>query len=206
MSPKGGTGSPPIITGLPIGMGISIPITMGAGGKIAGSIPTVLRNTFVAASAAACRPCIRAFIACADAAPPAASASAPELDACVSSSATAPAAPCTTGNAAMAKSMPDMAADMLAIAAKMANGLHTRVISIARAARLPLMNTLALPVMISNTGAVEQHVGATPTSPHRNDGIPLMITVKQPGPIASPKLGNGIGGAGGLKLGGCPCA
>jgi len=51
-------------------------------------------------------------------------------------------------------------------------GAHSRQKSFARAARIPPMNTLEDPVLISNAGTNPQQVTAMPISPARAAGMP----------------------------------
>jgi hypothetical protein len=71
-----------------------------------------------------------------------------------------------------------------------------------RAARVPPINTLDEPVLIWKNGVNPQHVGATPISPQRAAGIPLMSTFTEVPSKTAPSEGRGTGGAGGIKLGG----
>src|SRR5262249_62059150 len=76
-------------------------------------------------------------------------------------------------------------------------GVQCSVKSSMRAARCPPTNTLLEPVKTSNIGQNEPQSSEKPISPARAAGRPLTSTDTLPDKSTGPKLGSGMGRAGG---------
>src|SRR5262245_9168044 len=72
-----------------------------------------------------------------------------------------------------------------------------------RDARAPPIKTFEEPVNTSKSGKKPPHHAPNPTSPHLAAGNPLIRTFSAPDKMAGPILGRKMGGAGGVRFGGC---